>query len=143
VVCALAVGATATRAQSITMPLTTKWGPAPAVLPPGAQAAVLAGDPMTSGTYTLRLLLPAGYLIPPHSHPAEENVTVVSGALHIGMGDKLDRSKSTTLHAGAFGAIPGGMNHFAWTTGKTVIQIHGTGPFTINYVNPADAPKPR
>ncbi len=28
----------------------------------------------------------------------------------------------------------------AWATGETVVQVHGTGPFAIKYVNPADDP---
>ena len=130
-------------AQSITSSQGTKWGPGPAVLPAGVRAAVLDGDPMKSGPYTLRLLMPPGYRIPPHSHPTAENVTVISGNLNVGMGDTFDRKKATSLHPGTFAAIPPGMHHFAWASGRTIVQIHGNGPFAINYVNPADAPKPR
>jgi quercetin dioxygenase-like cupin family protein len=88
-------------------------------------------------------MFPAGYRIPPHSHPGDEHVTVISGNLNVGMGDTFDRKKPTVLHPGTFGVIPAGMHHFAWTKGPTVIQLHGNGPWSINYVNPADAPKPR
>jgi quercetin dioxygenase-like cupin family protein len=91
----------------------------------------------------MRLMFPAGYRIAPHSHPVDEHVTVISGGLNVGMGDKFDRKKATTLHPGAFGVIPAGMHHYAWASGRTVIQIHGSGPWSLNYVNPADAPKPR
>jgi quercetin dioxygenase-like cupin family protein len=60
-------------------PAEMKWGPAPPVLPPGAQIAVLSGDPGGKGLVTLRLKLPPGYVIPPHWHPTDEHVTVISG----------------------------------------------------------------
>jgi mannose-6-phosphate isomerase-like protein (cupin superfamily) len=130
-------------AQSITTPKSTKWGPAPASLPAGASAAVLDGDPSKSGPFTLRLMFPPGYRIPPHFHPADEHVTVISGHLNVGMGDQFDKKKGTALHAGAFGVLPAEMHHFAWASGRTVIQLNGMGPWKLTYVNPADTPKPR
>ncbi|MER9894096.1 cupin domain-containing protein [Mesorhizobium sp. M0119] len=117
-----------------------KWGPAPAVIPAGAEMAVISGDPSKDGAYVLRLKTPAGYKIAAHNHPTTEYVTVVSGNFHIGMGDKLDEAKGVELTAGGFGVAPAGMNHFAWTTSDTIIQVHGEGPFKITYVNPADDP---
>jgi hypothetical protein len=32
------------------------------------------------------------------------------------------------------------MRHFAWTEAETVIQLHGIGPWSLTYVNPADDP---
>lgn len=117
-----------------------KWGPVPAVLPAGAELAVMAGDPSKDGAFVLRLKMPAGYKVAAHNHPTSEYVTVLSGNFHIGMGDKLDETKGTELTAGGFGIAPAGMNHFAWATSDTIIQVHGDGPFTITYVNPADDP---
>ena len=117
-----------------------KWGPAPPTLPKGAQAAVVSGDPGGKDLYVIRLRMPANYLIPAHNHPTAEYVTVLSGTLRIGMGDKLDRTKGVALGAGGFAAAPAGMNHYAWTTTATVIQVHGQGPLTMTYVNPADDP---
>ena len=121
-------------------PATAQWGPAPAAFPPGAQVAVLSGNPFAKGQYVLRLKLPAGYRLPAHQHPTVENVTVISGEFHAGMGDKLDESKGMVLKPGAFAALPAKMNHFAWATAETVVQVHGTGPFAITYANPADKP---
>ena len=73
-----------------------QWGPAPPMLPAGAQITVLAGNPMQAVPYTIRLKFPAHYAIPPHSHPTDENVVVVSGALTFGMGDKLVRGAGKT-----------------------------------------------
>ena len=117
-----------------------KWGPVPPVLPPGAQIAVISGDPFKAGLYVLRLKMPANYRIPAHHHPTTEYVTVVSGKFTIGMGDKLDRKHGIELRPGGFAEATANMNHYAWTTGETVVQVHGQGPFAITYVNPADDP---
>lgn len=117
-----------------------KWGPAPAFLPKGAQAAIIAGDPAKEGPYVVRLKMPADYRIAAHNHPTAENVTVLSGNFHLGMGDKLDPAKGQELTAGGFAEAPAKMNHFAWTTSDTVVQVHGVGPFAITYVDPADDP---
>jgi quercetin dioxygenase-like cupin family protein len=118
-----------------------KWGPAPPALPKGAQLAVLSGDPGKQGLYVIRLKVPAGYKVQPHVHPTDENVTVLSGTFHIGMGDKFDDKKGTALKAGGFGITPKGMQHYAWFNEESIIQIHGMGPFAITYVNPADDPR--
>jgi anti-sigma factor ChrR (cupin superfamily) len=117
-----------------------KWGPAPAVLPKGAQLAVVSGDPSKDGAYVVRLKMPKGYQIPAHNHPTTENVTVISGNFHIGMGDKLDMKKGIALTAGGYAEAAAKMNHYAWATDSTVVQVHGQGPFAITYVNPADDP---
>jgi hypothetical protein len=118
-----------------------QWGPAPPVLPAGAQAAVLAGDPSKEGPFTIRLSAPDGYRVPPHFHPTAENVTVLSGIFHVGTGDTFDTAKADKLAAGGFVSLPAGMHHYAWMEGPTVVQVHGTGPFALTYVNPADDPQ--
>lgn len=117
-----------------------QWGPGPASLPAGAQAAVLEGNPKEAGPFTLRLKLPAGYKIKPHSHPGVEHVTVLSGEANFGMGDQWDDSKGMNLAAGDFIYMHPGQTHYAWTTGETILQLHGIGPWKVNYVNPADDP---
>jgi len=116
------------------------WGAAPPVLPKGAQIAVLSGDPSKDELSVLRLKMPANYKIPAHNHPTSEYVTVNSGKFHIGMGDKLDEKKGVELRAGGFGEAPAHMNHYAWASEETVVQVHGRGPFAITYVNSADDP---
>jgi quercetin dioxygenase-like cupin family protein len=128
---------------SVTTPASIKWGPAPAVLPAGAKAAVLEGDPSQPGPFALRLWMPAGYTIPPHFHAVTEHVTVVQGTFLVGMGDQLDAAKFTELPVGTYGVIPPGMRHFARARGDVVIQLHGTGPWGLTYVNPADDPRGR
>jgi quercetin dioxygenase-like cupin family protein len=117
-----------------------KWGDAPPQLPKGAKLAVVSGDPGGNGPFVVRVMFPANYKVAPHNHAKAENVTVLSGNFHIGMGDKFDQSKGQELKAGGFVQAPAGMNHYAWSTSETVIQIHGEGPFALNYVNPADDP---
>jgi quercetin dioxygenase-like cupin family protein len=119
------------------------WGPAPAVLPPGAKAAVIEGNPAEKGEFTLRLLMPDGYKIAPHYHPSIEHVTVVKGTFKVGMGDSFDSSTMRTLRAGAFAAIQPGTRHFAEAEGETILQLHGVGPWGLIYVNPADDPQKR
>jgi hypothetical protein len=118
-----------------------KWGPAPPSLPPGAQAAIIMGDPSKSGPYVLRAKFPDGYKVPPHWHPTDENVTVLHGTFMAGKGDKFGADASTALPAGSFVCMPKGMHHFAWAKGETIIQVHGMGPFEITYVNPSDDPR--
>ena len=117
------------------------WGDAPPALGKGAKLAVLQGDPGKPEPYTVRLALPANYRIAPHSHTQTENVTVISGTLLVGMGDKFDTKDMKTLKPGGFRSVAGGVQHYAMTKGATEIQIHGTGPFDIHYVNPADDPQ--
>jgi len=117
-----------------------RWGDAPPSVPKGAKIAVLSGDPSKSGPFTMRLKLPPNYRIPAHTHTQSENLTVLSGALYLGMGDKLDVQKGQALKAGGFHFLPGKTQHYAYTKAATVVQVHGDGPFDINYVNPADNP---
>ena len=129
------------RTVMVALPDQITWGPAPAVLPVAAKLSVLEGDPTKSAAFTMRLLMPDGYQIPPHFHPATEHVTVISGALMVGMGEKFDESQMKTLPAGAFGLIPARMHHYAKAKGETVLQLHGIGPWRLIYVNKADDPR--
>ena len=122
-------------------PDTVPYGPAPAFVPPGAQLAVLEGNPMApSGDYTVRLKMPAGYKIAPHWHPLRENVTVISGTFKVGMGDKFDESQMAAFPAGSFAYLDPDMHHFAMAKGEVVVQIHGTAPVQFNYIHPEDDP---
>ena len=127
--------------QPVESSKSVKWGPAPPMLPKGAEIAVLAGNPAEAGLISLRLKVPKGYIVPPHWHPMAEQVTVVSGTVNLGMGEKLDKSKSQEFSAGGFYSLPAQKAHFAWTSTGAVIQIALMGPFAITYVNPADDPR--
>ncbi len=126
----------------VVKPADIKWGPAPPGLPPGAEAAVLSGDPSKAGgLYTLRAKLPDGYVVPPHWHGSDENVTVLKGTLLIGKGMKLEADHFQELTVGSFMRMPKEMRHYAKAKGETIIQVHGVGPFDITYVNAADDPR--
>jgi len=128
--------------QIFDSPKDVKWGPVPPMLPKGGQLAVLDGDPMKEGSpFTVRLKMPDGYKIAAHSHPTDENVTVMSGTLGAGMGDKLDHAKGQLIKTGGFVRMPQGMHHFAWAKGPTTVQIHGIGPLAFTYVDPAEDPR--
>lgn len=140
----LLVGATSALADDMKMPVNAsqlKWAPAPNFVPEGAEVTVLSGDPSKDGPYVIRLKMPAGYRVPAHNHPTTEMVTVISGEFHLGMGDRLDEEKSTLLTAGGYAEAPAKMNHYAWASSPTIVQIHGQGPFAITYVNPDDDPR--
>jgi quercetin dioxygenase-like cupin family protein len=137
----VAAPAAAEDAHTVITAQQIKWGPAPPSIPPGAQAAVLYGNPGKEGPFSLRLKLPKGYAIPPHTHPKPEIVTVISGTFRLGMGEKADKSKGQALPAGSFFALQPGLAHFAFADDETVIQLNSTGPWSLTYVNPADDPR--
>jgi len=118
-----------------------QWMDGPPSLPKGAKIAVLEGDPAKEGPFVFRVKVPDGYRIPPHTHPKTERVTVISGTFHIGMGNTFDANAARAMPAGTYGHWAPGMKHFVWVKGETIIQFHGDGPWTINYVNPADDPR--
>jgi quercetin dioxygenase-like cupin family protein len=122
------------------MPGSIEWSPAPPVLPEGAQIAVHSGNPGAEGPFVLRLKLPGGYAVPAHTHSGDELITVISGEFNVGHGEKLDRSATMVLSAGGFIEMPAGHPHFAWTGSETIVQIHGPGPFDIQYIDPSDDP---
>lgn len=128
-------------AHTILTPTEIAWKAGPPSLRSGAQAAVLYGDPSKEGVFVMRLKLPAGFRIAPHTHPKAEILTVVSGAFHIGMGTQADPSKAQKLPAGSFFAFDPGLAHYAHVDEETVVQLSSTGPWSINYVNPADDPR--
>jgi quercetin dioxygenase-like cupin family protein len=117
------------------------WSEAPPMLPAGAQVAVLYGSPKEEGLFVMRLKFPAGYHVPPHFHPVTEAVTVISGALALGMGETADRSKAQALPAGSFFALPADMAHYAFADEETVVQLSTNGPWGLTYVNAADDPR--
>jgi quercetin dioxygenase-like cupin family protein len=117
-----------------------KWAEVPS-LPKGAQIAVIEGPMNQAVPFTVRLKFPAGYQIPPHTHPAVERVTVLSGTFHMGMGNTFDRAATQPVAAGDLMIMQPGTAHFAWSEGETVVQLHGTGPWGITYLNAADDPR--
>ena len=117
------------------------FGPAPAIFPKGALFAVVQGDPSVAGKiFTVRLIFPSGYVLPPHTHPEEEHVTVLRGTFLAGMGPDFSQDSLTPLQTGDFMTMPKDAPHFAKTRGITEVQVHGIGPFALTYVHPSDDP---
>lgn len=111
----------------------TKWMPGTGMMK-GLEVAVLSGDPAKSGPYVVRLRIPANTKIPPHYHGEAENVTVISGALWVGLGDKFDESTLKELGPGTFVSLPANVHHYAMTKSETIVQIHGMGPSSMSAV---------
>lgn len=118
-----------------------KWGPAPPAFNSGAEMAVVDGDPTKPGPFVIRAKFPAGFKVMPHWHPTDESVTVISGTLAAGMGDKWDDAAMKTYTAGAFARMPRKATHYVQAKEETIVQVHGTGPFTLTYVNASDDPR--
>ena len=122
-------------------PSEVRWRDGPGSMQAGAKFAVLEGDPSKEGPFVMRLWFPDGFKIAPHTHPKVERITVISGTFNLGMGESFDATKTREMPAGTFGHWAAEMRHFAWAKGETVLQLHGVGPWTIVYVNPADDPR--
>ena len=119
-------------------PSDVKWATGPASLPPGAQVAVLYGDPSKEGLFAMRLKFPKGYRIPAHTHPKPEVITVISGVFRLATA--VDHG-AKALPAGSFVAMEPGLVHQAGADEETVVQLNSTGPWAITYVNPKDDPR--
>jgi ketosteroid isomerase-like protein len=132
--------ATAAGSHVMMPPADLKWGDPPPSLPPGSKLAVISGDPTQAQPFVIRAQVPAGYKVPPHWHPGTENLTVLSGTVALGMGEQFDESKMTQLAPGGYASLPAGMRHYFMSKTAATFQVHGMGPFVVNYVNPADDP---
>lgn len=118
-----------------------EWEEGPVSLPAGAEFALLEGNPAEEGIFTMRLRLPDGYIIPPHTHPQVERVTVLEGLFHLGMDTSADPDATVPLAVGSFTAMPPGMVHYAIAEGETQVQLTGVGPWEIHYIDPGDDPR--
>ena len=105
--------------------------------------ASVAGDIEAEGSpFVIRLRCAAGTKIPAHWHPTDENVTVLKGIFQVGMGEKFDPAGLQTMNAGDVGSILKEVRHFAFSKTATIVQVHGMGPFRVNWVNPSDVVPP-
>ena len=117
------------------------WKPEPAILPKGSQLVVLNGEPGKPGPFVLRVKFPPHTIVAPHTHATAENLTVLSGTLFHDMGKMLDTARGVKVEATGFVYLPADMPHSVWTTdAEAIVQVTGTGPLGLNYVNPADDP---
>lgn len=119
-----------------------RWFPAGSSLPPGAQVAVLSGDPSRPGAdYAIGIKFPDGYEIPPHKLTADVSIVVVKGSLVLGIGEQFDRSQGREFPAGSFITLPKGTPHSEWAKGETILYSYGVAPVETIYVNAAEDPR--
>ena len=142
----LGTGAAAPAAGAPTMTVlpddsAVQWSQSPPSLPSNTRISILSGDPAQPGPFTLRLRMPAGTVIAPHTHATAENLTVLSSAIVHDMGETMDKARGRPVAASGFVFLPGNMPHSLWTTTEAAeIQVTGTGPFDLHYINAADDP---
>lgn len=122
-------------------PADLKWMDGPPGLPAGSTFAIVKGDPGKKGMFTIRAKLPVNYAVPPHWHPTDEKVTLVSGKLAYGMSGQLDKANAQALAQGGSVVMKAKMNHWVFTGDGAEIEVSATGPFAITYVNPRDDPR--
>ena len=114
------------------------WSDAKSPLPPGAKTVVLEGNPKKEGVFTIRMKFPSHYVLPAHVHPKDERVTVLSGSINVGIGDKLDKKNAMHYTAGCFYVNPAGIHHYVFTGDEdVVIQLTGIGPWEIEFIGQA------
>jgi len=123
--------------HAMVAPSAITWAPGPPSLPPGFELAVVSGDPAQAQPFVIRGRVPAGYRVPLHWHPTTENITVLTGTVALGMGGDANMQD---VAAGGFIVVPAEMHHVFVAKTASTIQVHGMGPFAVNYVNPADDP---
>lgn len=128
-------------AKKAATPAELKWMDGPPGLPAGAQFAVKKGNPEKSGPFTIGIKVPAGYSVPPHWHPTDEHVTVVSGKVAYGMSDRMNRTTATGLSAGQSVTMKAKEHHWVMSADGAEVEVSAVGPFKITYVNPADDPR--
>lgn len=117
-----------------------EWGPV-ASMGEGAEIAFIEGDISKEEPFTIRLRLEDGYQIEPHVHPEYERVTVLSGTLHFAEGEEFNREETVALEPGSVAIMSPGDSMYGYAEGETVIQLHGTGPWGVDYIDPADDPR--
>jgi quercetin dioxygenase-like cupin family protein len=116
-------------------PAEFQWKDAPSV-GPGVQMSIVEGDLKRPEPFVFRLRLPPGTVLPVHTHPVTERVTVISGTLYLGLGDTLDRSRARALSEGSIAIMEPGVKMYAFTKEETIIQLNGVGPWGITYFDP-------
>jgi quercetin dioxygenase-like cupin family protein len=114
------------------------WNDLPSL--PGVKISVVEGPLNQPVPIMFRLKFPPNFKVAPHWHPGIEHITIISGTLHMGLGSVFDASKTRALKAGAISIMQPGTHHYVWTDEETIAQVHSIGPWSVNYVNPADDP---
>jgi quercetin dioxygenase-like cupin family protein len=123
------------------LPEEIDWKPFPA-FPPSARLAIVVGEPLQEGPYTVRVKVPHGVKLMPHRHPEDRIYTVISGIFYIGLGDQFDAKRLMAYPPGAVIVLPGNTSHFHWAkSGEYVTQVTAIGPLGLEYINSNDDPR--
>jgi hypothetical protein len=117
------------------------WEPF-AAFPPSVLLAAIVGHPSKPGPYTIRVRVPRGVKLMPHSHPEDRVYTVISGVFYIGLGDQFDPDKLQAYPPGSVIVLPGNTPHFHWAkSSEYVTQVTAIGPLGLKYINAKDDPR--
>ena len=123
------------------LPEDIDWKPFPA-FPPSVRLAVVVGQPSEAAPYVIRVKVPGGVKLMPHTHPEDRVYTVISGVFYIGIGDRFDDDKLQAYRPGSVIVLPGDTHHFHWAkSGEYVSQVTAIGPLGLEYVDPEDDPQ--
>src|SRR3954470_14882363 len=123
------------------LPEDVDWKPFPA-FPPSVRLAIVVGEPTKPGPYVIRVKVPSGVKLMPHSHPEDRVYTVISGVFYIGLGDEFDADKLQAYPPGGVIVLPGNTPHFHWArSGEYISQVNATGPLGLEYLDPSDDPR--
>ena len=117
------------------------WEPFPE-FPPSARLAIVVGEPLQDGPYTIRVKVPGGVTLMPHTHSEDRFYTVISGVFYIGLGDKFDADKLEAYPPGSVIVLPGNTSHFHWAkSGEYITQVTAIGPLGLEYIDAKDNPR--
>lgn len=119
------------------------WVLAPYFFPRGALIAFLEGDPNKAEPFRVELAFPRGFRMQPHYHTNAIHVQVMQGGLRVGVGGKLDRKKTQAVAVGDTATVPAKAPYYYAVDRETIISVTGMGPFTLEYVDPANDPARR
>jgi quercetin dioxygenase-like cupin family protein len=116
-----------------------KWMP----IIKGCEIAVIEGNlDSADQPFVARFHCSDGAKTPPHWHPTDENLTVLKGTFLVGTGESFDESKLQAMNFGSYMMMPKEMRHFGMAKGDLILQVHGIGPFKVNWVNPSEVQPP-
>jgi quercetin dioxygenase-like cupin family protein len=101
--------------------------------PVGTKWSVLEGDKDAPGkAFTYAFYIPAGYW-EHHSHNQDARVAVVSGALKVAIGPKLDKGGAKTYPMGSFLLVPANIEHTMGADVDTICIGTAMGPWKTHH----------
>ncbi|REJ78195.1 MAG: hypothetical protein DWQ47_17815 [Acidobacteria bacterium] len=112
----------------------TEWRACPENLPKGCQIAILEGDPQGEGIFTVRFKVDGDFEMPPHTHPQDERVTVISGKALVAFGENAKREDAAQFGPGDYYINARNEIHYVWAEDGTILQITGIGPWKADFI---------